>query len=283
MNRLVIYLWIDMLDCTFNKILYHQKCKENNKANDPSLITNNKQGYHMATKFDLFIQKHKHLNQIEVQSEWRTGNEKGQTVLPELLDIIISLFFQNSSIQDQHEGIKLTGLSEYCREGITFCANSNYKNEGPWFDYVQIALRQDNDDKEVSDKDSIHDKLQLPVLVEGNHNVNSVTLIPAKIICFVKNSCGKIYAIVHSCLQSKKKISVLTYQWQLEYQENQIKNKKRHSRLIEDNINKLTPVYHKVSVDTFQKNILMIPLHNQSQYLLEIIDQNQWAQSFATD
>src|SRR5437868_5533776 len=67
------------------------------------------------------------------------------------------------------------------------------------------------------------EKINLPECIEqpnNNHqniSKNYTMLIPAQLICLIKEDNGDLSAIVHSCLQYQKKISVLTYRWQLEY------------------------------------------------------------------
>ena len=101
--------------------------------------------------------------------------------------------------------------------------------------------------------------LHQPVSTENSDPTNDVMLIPAKILCFVKDHKGKMFAIIHSCLENTAKMSVLTYRWQLEY----LKDKpvsvsfKPHDCNID--ASKLTPVFRCVSVDTLQKHCLMIP------------------------
>ena len=79
-------------------------------------------------------------------------------------------------------------------------------------------------------------------------------------------------------------MSVLTYRWQLEY----LKDKpvtasyKPHECGID--ASKLTPVYCAVSVDTLQKHCLMIPYdtNEKSRFLMQVVDQNKWWESFST-
>ena len=45
---------------------------------------------------------------------------------------------------------------------------------------------------------------------------------------------------------------------------------------------KLTPVYHKVNVDALQKHCLTIPYHQQSQYIMEVTNIDEWANAFSS-
>lgn len=278
----IAHLLVDkyIIDYTQNKIAFHQQC--NNLESEPVPLESNKitQSTLMATKFEVIIKRNEIHGNIIVQSQWRTGSQKGQTVSASILDNIIQLYFNILSHAEQQEGIHLYGLTEYCREKVTFRAHPNYRNEGPWYDYVLIAWNEQNEEDQVSDNDSMQETLDMSIQTDDDDKIGSVLLIPAKVICFVMDDDKEITAIIHSCLQKSKKASVLTYQWQLEYEENQ-KGYDKLSPYNEDgNTSNCTPIYHKVSVDTFQKNILMIPYHTSSKFLLEIMDQSKWAQAF---
>ena len=82
-------------------------------------------------------------------------------------------------------------------------------------------------------------------------------------------------AIIHSCLDNKEKSSVLTYKWELEYEEIQRKTLQKRKKEPDDTSN-LTPVYHIVSVDTIQKHCLVMPMHSPSRYVMQVVDQNKW-------
>jgi len=194
--------------------------------------------------------------------------------------LIVTLYFQQLPLCTQHDGVLIYGYTEYCREGITFRAHPNYRNEGPWYDYVLIAWNQQTADNHTSDNDSMQETLDMPLKTDDHEEIDNIVLIPAKVLCFIKGLNNEISAIVHSCLQSTKKKSVLTYQWQLEYKENQKSTGKCSPYDEDNNASNLTPIYHIVSVNTFQKNVLMIPYHNKSKFLMEIIDQSKWAKAF---
>ena len=76
-------------------------------------------------------------------------------------------------------------------------------------------------------------------------------------------------------------MSVLTYRWQLEYENTK---ETRHSQAQYKNdsdASNLSPVYHKVSIDSIHKHCLIVPFHNQSQFVMEIIDQEHWSTCFS--
>ena len=58
----------------------------------------------------------------------------------------------------------------------------------------------------------------------------------------------------------------------------------RHSNAqynVLENSSELTPVYNKVSVDSIQKHCLIVPYKENSQFVMEIIDQDLWSNSFS--
>ena len=99
---------------------------------------------------------------------------------------------------------------------------------------------------------------------ETSCSTKKAVLIPAKIYCFIQDENGVMFAIIHSYLQENKKISVLTYQWELEFNCLKKQTKPLSPYDDKDNISNYTLVYHKVSIDTIQMNVLMIPCHINS-------------------
>ena len=132
--------------------------------------------------------------------------------------------------------------------------------------------------------DCNEDTLDEPVITQEKGKTSNVLLIPAKIVCFVQDSSNKIFAIVHSCHEYCAKMSVLTYRWQLEYEEYTVVRHKIHPKDCLADASELTPIYHAVSVDTIQKHCLMIPYDskNRSPFLMQVVDQYKWANSFAS-
>ena len=142
---------------------------------------------------------------------------KNETLSPVLLKLIVTHFLKDQPMSQQYEGIHVYGYTEYSHDGMTFRSHPNYKNDGPWFDFVLIAWTMPSDkthkkSKQSANDDNSPDYVELPVM-KGNKVVgyNKALLIPAKLICFIKDHCNDMYAIVQSCQQQRKKMSVLTY------------------------------------------------------------------------
>src|SRR5687768_10365152 len=79
-----------------------------------------------------------------------------------------------------------------------------------------FPIKKHNKDKDL---ECLPDFIDLPN-PEYNQRQKCIKsmLIPAQIICLLPDKHGELYAIIHSCLQYREKMSVLTYRWQLEYQ-----------------------------------------------------------------
>jgi hypothetical protein len=184
-------------------------------------------------------------------------------------------------IEIQYKGIQIMGFTEYQRETFTFSCHPNFRNEGPWFDYVFIAWDQGDNKFDISDDDSMDEKLVKEDFTDSNTNPKNVSLVPAQLICFIKNHKNEMSAIIQSCLNEKEKLSVIAYKWELEFEKepNQYTSKKLQQT--KDDTSNWMPVYHNVSVDTIQKHCLMIPLHSKSKYVLQIVDQDKWADAFS--
>ena len=56
----------------------------------------------------------------------------------------------------------------------------------------------------------------------------NIKLIPAKVISFIKKQNNEMNVIIHSCLDNAKKISVLSFQWELEFEEQPKKRSKKN-------------------------------------------------------
>ncbi len=170
-------------------------------------------------------------------------------------------------------------FTEYTRQVVTFTCHPNHKNEGPWYDYGMFAWEQESTTKSGKPKHKgTHDwnkeVFEVPVTTEEFNRTNNVTLIPGKIMSFVSDHKGDMFAIVHLCLENSVKISVLTYRWQLEYAGDKPVPASYKPYNCAVNAQNLTPIYCAVSVDTLQKHCLMLPYQEmgKSRFLMQVVD-----------
>jgi len=176
----------------------------------------------MISKFEVNIQCDTLTNHIHVKSQWITTSLKYQKLHQPILKFLVDQMILSEDITTQKNEIQLFGYTEYRCENLAFCSHPNYRNEDPWFDYVLIAWDQEEQETEHSDEDSMEEKLHEPIYLENNLRSSNIKLIPAKLMCFVKKHKNEMNVIIHSCLGHKEKLSVLTYQWELEYEEDKI-------------------------------------------------------------
>jgi hypothetical protein len=225
----------------------------------------------------------------DLDYDWVTPSMKGKVIERVLLKTIRNLFFKTLPSKEQQTGIEVQGFTEYTRQGVTFRCHPNYRNEGPWYDYAMFAWEQPLSSKisKSSSKgktDWNKEVLHQPVITENSIPTNDVLLIPAKILCFVEDHNKNMHAIIHSCLENSSKMSVLTYRWQLEYLQDQPVSASFKPHECDIDTTKLTPVYRSVSVDTLQKHCLMMPYLGRckSRFLMHIVDQDKWWESFSS-
>ena len=115
----------------------------------------------------------------------------------------------------------------------------------------------------------------------GKRKVKAM-LVPAKVIDFIEDKNNETYALVYSCWHYRRKVSVITYRWQLEFES--IKISKQANTQYNNNVlsTNLVPVYHKVSINCIQKHCLIILFEIDGQYKMEINNPSLWAEAFLT-
>jgi hypothetical protein len=92
----------------------------------------------------------------------------------------------------------------------------NYRNEGPWYDWVIVAY--EIDESERIDRTHVDIGGTEPFYTEG--------MVPCKVLGFVRDNSqeGKIKVIVHTCdfqsFEEGRSGSVLIESWRLSYQQN---------------------------------------------------------------
>ena len=268
-----------VINYTHNKIAFQQKRLDQFEelVEDATKKTSTKQ----ASKFDVYMKRDFHTNDVKIDAGWSTDTLKNKDVCKDLLLELAKHYFYSYSRGHQYEGIHIECCTEYCRENVVFRCHPNFRDLGEWYDYALIAWNRPAI-KSKYRNDTIQEHLDEPVMNEDEEETDDVDLVPAKLMCFVTTPDKQMYALIHSCQTRSKKASVLTYQWRLEYEEDS--EKKDHPsepHNMKDDATKWTPSYRSVSVDTLQKHCLMIPCHENSKFVLQVIEQNKWAASFS--
>ena len=138
-----------------------------------------------------------------MDNKFKKGNELNQSILKQ----ITLHFFMNESYQNMIEGVQVFGYTEYNFNGLTYRAHPSYKNESSWFDWVMIAWNI----PETNNQSSEQNKEQPEIIAlqeqinESTTNNHQAMLIPARLVCIIKDWSIELYAIIHSCLQYRKK------------------------------------------------------------------------------
>jgi len=250
----------------------HKRIKDTSK---PCII--------MATKFEVSMNLETDGNKIKVEYNWLTASMKKYQLSNSFLQLISIHFFHTQSIPNQIKGIQVTGVTEYKHQNMTFRAHPCYKNDTAWYDWVLIAWNIPYVEYLTSKaQDDSPDYVELPNYAQKTDDEKQTAmLIPAKLICIIQDEQNETFAIVHSCLQLCKKVSVLSYRWQMEY-ENVKAIRSTNAQYVDMVRSKeLTPVYHKVSIESIQKHCLIVPYKEDSQFVMEIIDEDLWANCFS--
>jgi hypothetical protein len=276
-----------VIDHTHTKILKQQSIINMYEEKEGPAVPD--ESTHYAAKFIVNMKHNPVTKKTDLTYDWITPAMVGKLIDKKLLKTIRNLTFKTLPLEQQLQGIKVQGLTEYTRQQITFRCHPNYRNEGPWYDYAMFAWEQPLNQNitmlgNKGQPDWNKEVLHQPVATENSLLTSDVMLIPAKIHCLIEDHNGKMFALIHSCLDNSRKMSVLTYRWQLEF----LKDKpvsasyKPHDCGIDAST--LTPVYRLVSVDTLQKHCLMIPYdtNKKSRFLMQVVDQDKWWESFTT-
>jgi hypothetical protein len=133
---------------------------------------------------------------------------------------------------DDSDVVDLHCWTEYIRCGVPFRAHPNYRQTGPWYDWVMVKYEVDLND--------------LPEEWCGHFEA---CFFPSKILSFFQVEGGiGTYAIIHTCETNKQldqKSTVLLERWTLQY-------KRRNAREAP------TPVYDIQEVECFGEGVLVV-------------------------
>ena len=110
-------------------------------------------------------------------------------------------------------GITVTGFTEFTWNKITYRANLCYKQDIAWFDWVLVAWAIPSDTKcDIIEDPTYPNVIDLPMEQIKSKKKEKAMLVPAKLITFIETDNNETYALIHSCWQYRKKVSVITYQ-----------------------------------------------------------------------
>jgi hypothetical protein len=276
----------------------------------------------MAGKFTIFFKLPKK-GKLPVKADywWKSNRQSKYELDPNIIPAIAKQWFFPLSFKEQKRGLHVYGFTEYHRGEKVFRAHPDYRNEGPWYDYALLTWEQEevleNDSDTDSSGDSEHDcgteqetqasvsVLEEPVQLENRNQSTNVKLIPAKLLCFVHLGNQPLHVLVHSCHNVSATHTVLINRWRLEYENDKDVEREFNKIPIDDdeddayaeekqNVSPpqyqadddnrgLMPEYRMISVDAIEKHCLMIPYHQHSKFLMQVIDQDKWGDKFLED
>lgn len=257
---------------------------------------------HTSGRYKLFIQELPD-GQIDVSYKWMTSRKQYYQLPRLLIETIVKERFSHLSRSLRRKGKMIVGFTEYHRNNSIFRAHPMFRNDKPWYDYVMLAWEEvvtvstpldDATDSDDSSQASVS-VLQNAVELENLKNTKQVKLVPAQILGFIENENMDLEAIVHSCHEGSRKLSVLTNRWRLEYIDDHKKNMEKENfenndsddmfeeddlelpqyKISDDNTSS-KPLLRFVSVDIIEKHCLLLPIHSKSKYLMHVIDFDKW-------
>ncbi len=159
--------------------------------------------------------------------------------------------------------------TEYKHYGDIMRAHPNYRSDGPWYDWVMVALEgQASSSKRKQGRN-----------IQGHWDIK---FIPAKVLCFfqVDSYTNSTFALIHPCRRSKHSgDSILFERWQLEYKQSSTTS----------NQSKMVPFLQYVNVNSFGDSVLVIedepgifPLHSYACPVVSVVlpYESSWSSKF---
>jgi hypothetical protein len=262
--------------------------------------------------FSLFIKNPKN-GPTRVNWEWKNKSSKVE-MDREVIEAVKKVLFDPLTKTKKMRGLNVTCYTLYKQKDKLYRTNPNFRNSGPWYDNVMVNWENPTDTTDdigsismSSESSNSSNSDASDSFAEENDSDATGTatktskLVPAHLVCFLRVDEGPLKAIVHSCYSKGHKQSVLTNLWMLEYAE--------HDRAVypifpesrddesddedygddsftmpqyepDESDDELTPVYRLIDVESIERHCLLIPLHANSQYLMQIFDPEKWADLF---
>ena len=154
-------------------------------------------------------------------------------------------------------------FSEFVKDGSIFRAHKNFRNTGPWHDWVMIRWDRTNNiqwSEEMAQECKVHHK-------EPQENVKNFFYSPAKILCFTNPHPDVYHAIVECCEFQFSRDSIFSTKWKKSYI-----NKGRNQKV---------PYICHVDAEAIVRQCLVIPdSYEDVTYCHEIWDRSLWGDEF---
>ena len=195
------------------------------------------------SKFTFKLSLKNNVQDVKAVYNWKTPSNKANPLTQPILKALVNHF--GDRIYNQ----PMMGFSELKHDNVLYRATAEYRTRGCWYDNALIAWVDKQSGTNLVDE---HD----------------FVLIPSKLRLFFKCEQGEeLYCIVHSCEYTSNQNSVLSVKWKKEY-------------LSHSNMLTKEPVYRVISCDSINSHCLLLPYEFGSEYVLQILHSNVWADEF---
>ena len=179
-----------------------------------------------------------------------------------------------------NESMDLFYFSEYRKDGQIYRAHTDYRQQGPWHDWVMVRWEAETGsfqpdeqvklchvnylDEDISESDfEVTDEEE-----KDTGEPKKFLYCPGQILCFVSPEPGVYHAILKSCDYRFQKCSVFTTLWKQAYE---IPNPRRNDK---------KPYIGFIDVDSIVRHVLMIPVDSSGETYQEIWNKTFWAAEF---
>ena len=122
----------------------------------------------------------------------------------------LSEAYTDEIIRPEHSSAALIDVfSEFVKDGSIYRAHQNFRQTGPWHDWVMVRWDRTEDihwSDELANECKVHHK-------EPQQQVENFLYSPAKILCFTNPSPGVYHAIVECCEFHFSRDSIFSTKW----------------------------------------------------------------------
>jgi hypothetical protein len=184
---------------------------------------------------------------------------------PHVLQHLVDTCYPLMDRASRPDGVTITCFTELSLNGNIVRAHPVYTVDGPWFDYVAVDV--DDNDGEMS---------SVPARVE--------------LMYYFPNNPEERYVVVHPAYDYCQTHTVLTSFHRMQYQDDrpdifeceEIIDYETDKFILDDDSNTPLPLPRLLTIDSMQvsHHTLMVPYHACSKFMIQVLDQNEWADEF---
>jgi hypothetical protein len=254
-NRLVDKLVVDLADYTMSEDRHLASLQVTNLPVIP----------HNAAVFDMLFWVDASGN---VHADMATPKTHGK-YMPSI-DVLqcLSNHFQHTKVANRQESVTLIRCMTELRLNDLHLRSNPVEKDGAWFDNVVV---QDAEDE---------------------HGISSSTVGNLKFIFFHPDSPDDYFGVLHPAYGFQPQHSVLTSMYRMEYDDDPVNilssaahvDRDEGCWILDDDRESIVASPHLtvIGLNTVQSHLLMIPYHDNSKFMIGIIDQSLWGDKFVT-